>query len=199
MKTTPADPLAGTSWKLASHQGPAGTTVPAAPKASAPLAFADEGIVGGSTGCNQFGGNYTVDSSKLSITLGPMTLMACAEPLVNAQEAALVQLLPQVSGFDQSADKLVLAGPDKVELLTYSAGLSSLEGTLWKATGVNNGTGGVETTALTESLIAVFGMVGYFTSFDGCNDLTGTSAISGDVLTLRNADGATQVVYRFAG
>jgi len=188
----PSGGLAGTAWNLASYQGPDTTTVPAAPKANATLAFDTAGGLSGSTGCNQFGGTYAVDGPKLSITLGPMTMMACAEPLITAQEAAVVKLLPQVTGFATAADQLTLTGSDGAVLLTYSAGLTDLEGTAWKAIGMNNGRGGVETNALTESLTATFGAAGAFTGFGGCNQLGGTYETSGtDGLTITVIDKTT--------
>src|SRR6478672_7888201 len=76
--------LAGTSWALSSYQGPDGNAgVPAVPDANAPLAFTTDGTVNGSTGCNQFSGSYTESGNSLSIELGPMTQIACANPLVN--------------------------------------------------------------------------------------------------------------------
>jgi heat shock protein HslJ len=107
--TTPAataDPLAGTAWKLESYEVPPSPTVHAAPGAIATLVFDTAGALGGSTGCNQFGGTYTIDGSRLSIGLGPMTQMACAAPEVNTQEAALVKLLAQVTGFAITGDRL---------------------------------------------------------------------------------------------
>jgi heat shock protein HslJ len=139
-----------------------------------------------------------------------------------------------------TADTLTLTGTGSTTLLTYSAGLAGLEGTSWTATGINNGAGGVENTALTEHVTASFGPDGAFRGFGGCNDLSGTYAttganeirltgltgtrtsctadvdtlenayvaalgrttkyeISGDTLTLRDADGAIQATYRLAG
>lgn len=177
--TAAADTLSGTAWTLASYQGPAGKAVPAAPKANATLAFDANGGLGGSTGCNQFRGTYTLDAQALAIQLGPMTQMACPGAVLTAQETAVVQLLPQVNGFSATADTLTLTGAGGAELLTYAAGLTGLEGTSWTATGVNNGTGGVETTALIESLTATFAADGAFSGFGGCNTVSGTYQTSG--------------------
>lgn len=46
-------------------------------------------------------------------------------------------------------------------------------------TGVNNGSGGVETTAGTEQLTADRGPDGAFTAFGGCNRLSGAYQVSG--------------------
>jgi len=180
--TTPGGALAGSSWNLVSYKGMA-TTMPAA--AAATLAFGVDGSLTGSTGCNQFGGTYSVDGQQLTLTLGPITQRACADPLQQAQEVALIRLFPQVSRFSSTADQLLLVDPGDQTLLTYTAGLSGLENTAWNVTGVNNGRGGVETTALTANLIAGFGPGGVFSGQGGCNNMTGTYQTSGpDGLTI---------------
>lgn len=191
--TTAAAGLAGTSWNLRSYQGPAGAVVPAAPGSTATLVFRDGGVLNGSTGCNQFGGTYVVTGGQLSVALGPMTQMACVSPVLQAQETAVVQLLPQVTGFRSADGTLTLTGTGDASLLTYGAGLAGLEGTSWKATGVNNGRGAVEGTALTDNLTAVFGTGGAFTGFGGCNDLSGSYTTSGgDGLTITGLAGTTK-------
>lgn len=176
--TAPAG-LPGTSWVLTGFAGPGSTAVPAAPGSSAPLDFRAAGVLNGSTGCNQFSGTYTADGAKLAITLGPMTQMACAGPLLSAQETAVTQLLPKVASFTATATELTLLGADGATMLTYKAGLNGLEGTSWKVTGLNNGRGGVESSAATQALTATFGANGAFSGFGGCNQLSGTWATSG--------------------
>lgn len=66
--------LAGPEWQLASLSGesvPAGVTITAT--------FAEK-EVGGSSGCNSYGGPYTLNGNQIEI--GPLaaTLMACDEP-----------------------------------------------------------------------------------------------------------------------
>jgi len=182
--TTPAG-LSGTSWQLVSYQGTPNVTVPAAPAATATLAFGAGGALTGSTGCNQFGGTYTADATNLTITLGPMTLMGCTSPVLTAQQTALTQLLPKVTGYAATAEQLTLTGADKAVLLTYEPGLAGLEGTAWKVTGVNNGNAAVVGTAATEALTLSFGTGGALTGFTGCNDLTGNyTTTAPDQLTL---------------
>jgi len=191
--TGAAGGLAGTSWTLQSYQGAARAAVPAAPGSTATLVFRDGGVLNGSTGCNQFGGTYVLTGGQLSVELGPMTQMACVSPVLQAQEAAVIQLLPQVTGFRSADGTLTLTGIGDATLLTYAAGLAGLEGTSWKATGVNNGVGGLEGTALTDNLTAAFGAGGAFTGFGGCNDLSGSYATSGsDGLTITGLAATTK-------
>jgi heat shock protein HslJ len=181
--TGPATGLAGTSWVLASYQGAGGGQTPAAAGTVATLAFAAGGRLSGSTGCNQFSGTYTTTGTALTITLGPMTRMACGADLT-AQEAALTRILPEVTGFRGPPTALALTGKGDGVLATYMPGLASLEGTSWTVTGVNNGRGGVESTALTENLSATFGPDGAFTGV-ACNNVAGTYQVTGtDGLTI---------------
>ena len=95
------------------------------------------------------------------------------------QESSLLQLLAQVARYTVSADRLSLQGADGATLLTHTAGPTGLTRTSWSVTGVNNGSGGVETTAGTEQLPADFGPEGAFTAFGGCNNLSDTYQVSG--------------------
>lgn len=108
---------------------------------------------------------------------GPMTLKACQDP-VAGQEAAVVAALPEVASFT-SGTSLVLLDADGATLLTYAPGMSTLAGTSWHATGINNGTGGVVNQAGTEEVTATFGADGTFTGSGGCNTCKSTYTTTG--------------------
>ena len=171
--------LTGTAWILGSFRGAGGATTPAAPGATADLAFEAGGALVGSSGCNRFTGTYVATATSLTVTPGPTTLIACTSAALTAQEATLFQLLPQVKGYTRSSDRLTLTGAGGTTLVTYTAGLSGLPGTSWSASGVNNGNGGVESTAATELLTASFGSDGAFSGFGGCNTFSGTYRTTG--------------------
>jgi len=176
--------LAGSAWVLATFDQD-GTSTTAAAGATSTLAFLDATNLAGSTGCNSFTGTYTADGGKLTIALGAVTQMACADPAVEAQEKAILAGMPNVQTYAEDSSGLTLKGADDKTLFTYTAGLASLEGTAWKATGVNNGKDAVVSAAGTEKLTAMFGPGGQFSGFGGCNQLTGTYTTSGkDGLTI---------------
>jgi heat shock protein HslJ len=231
----PAD-LAGTKWVLSSYVAN-DEDVDAA--AVAALDFgADDSTVNGTTGCNNFGGTYTQDGSKLTIALGPMTRVACADDATTAQEQAIVDGLPRVVSFTETG-QLALLDDKGAAVLIYDANAAGLEGTSWNATGVNNGSGGVQSTALTATISAAFAPAGALSGFAGCNQYNAgyatsgsdgltisnvvttrkacaddamtlesqytaalakvtTYSISGNTLTLRDADGAAQVTFTAA-
>lgn len=173
-----ATDLSGTSWNLESYtdadggQSPADTT-----GATAALTFSTDGSFAGSTGCNRIAGTYTQDGSALTMASGPMTLMAC-QGGVAAQEAAIVAALPLVASF--SADgSLVLQDADGGALLTYAPGLSSLAGTSWQATGINNGKEAVVSQAGTEAVTLSFGDDGTVSGSGGCNSYSGEYTTDG--------------------
>ncbi len=180
--TAAAISLVGTSWTLASYAEKNGTQVPAVP-AAATLSFGADGVLAGSTGCNRIAGTYVQADANLTIELGPMTKMACP-PDVTAQENAVVANLARVASFT-SGSSLVLATADGATLLTYSPGLTSLAGTSWQATGINNGKEAVVGTSATAGVTAIFGEDGQLTGSGGCNSYSGTYTTAGtDQITI---------------
>lgn len=98
--------LPGTSWVLVELDD-AEPVADAAPT----IAFAEDGTVSGSTGCNTFTGSVTIDGTSLEF--GPLatTRMACADPAVNEQEQAFLLALESVTSYTIDQDgRLVLEG-----------------------------------------------------------------------------------------
>jgi putative lipoprotein len=98
--------LPGTSWALIELDG-AEPVADAAPT----LAFAEDGTVSGSTGCNTFTGSVTIDGTSLEF--GPLatTRMACADPAVSDQEQAFLLAVEGVTSYTIDEDgRLVLEG-----------------------------------------------------------------------------------------
>lgn len=164
--------LAGTRWVLAGTvAADTGELTPAA--AVATLDFDRDGsALSGSTGCNRFRGSFEQRGSALTITLGPMTLMACIDEAVDAQERALLRLLPGVAAF-ALADTLTLRDETGQTVLVYGPGIDSLGGTSWVATGVNDGAHAVVSDALTDTVTAEFGDDGRVSGSTGCNRYRG--------------------------
>src|SRR5262249_42273157 len=128
--------LAGSAWTMTSYADTSGTMVAAAQ--SAALSFGANGALSGSTGCNSFRGTYTSTGSSLTLTLGPMTQMACVDAAATAQETAVVQQLPEVASYTTGGDGLTLSASDGSPLFVYAAANTNLPGTSWQVTGVNN-------------------------------------------------------------
>lgn len=177
--TAEAAPLAGSSWSLATYTSDGGASTPAvAGSDGAPLTFAPDGTLAGSTGCNRFTGTYEQDGSSLSITLGGVTQMACQGDLA-VQETAVLAALPQVASFD-AADGLLLTSDKGDVLLTYTAGITDLAGTTWQATGINNGAEAVVSDDTTSGVTISFGDDGTVSGSGGCNTFTGSYSTTDD-------------------
>jgi putative lipoprotein len=104
--------LPGTSWTLVDLDG-------AEPVAETPpsITFTDEGSVLGSTGCNTFNGEVTIDGSELSF--GPLatTRMACVDPVASEQEQSFLVAMESVTGYTiDNEGRLVLAGGGSLTL-----------------------------------------------------------------------------------
>jgi heat shock protein HslJ len=176
--------LAGTKWVLSSYVA---NDEDVAAVATAALDFAADGsTLSGTTGCNSVGGTYKQAGSKLTIALGPMTLVACTDKPTTAQEQAIVAGLPTVASFTSTGQLALLDAKGKAVLI-YDANTAGLEGTSWTASGVNNGSGGVQATTLTATITAAFAPAGALSGFSGCNQYNATYKTSGsDGLTVSN-------------
>ena len=192
--TSPPTTAAGMTivgaWELGSYTGPDGS-VPAVPGAT--MAFAPDGTFSGNTGCNVLNGTYTSSGSSLTIVTGPMTMRACADPAVDAQEQALVTGLPNVASYAVTAGELTLADGSNSPLFVFRAGATGLEGTSWKVTGVNNGRGAVEGSSLTEALTLEFAAGGTLSGSNGCNTFSGSYTTTGTTIAI-SPDLATTLI-----
>ena len=180
--------LAGSAWKLATLNGqPALTTV------SATLAFGQQGTVAGNDGCNMFSGTYKIDGSKLTITLGPSTMMACADAVMK-QATAFTMALGKTASFSESAGKLTLKDASGKELATFTTWQpAALSGTPWQATGINNGKGGVSSTATTGMATALFGTDMKLSGNTGCNTYNTTYKTTGNTITIATPMATTRM------
>jgi heat shock protein HslJ len=107
------DPLDGTSWVLVGYGLAAvlpGTEI---------TATFEDGQVGGSSGCNTYGGSYEVKGETISVTEIFMTEMACLDPEgVMEQEQTYLEYLSGVTTFRVSEGQLQMTRPDG-ETLTF--------------------------------------------------------------------------------
>lgn len=82
------------------------------------ISVTGEGNIAGTSGCNGYGGNFTIDGEG-KITIGPLvgTMMACAEPLMK-QEHAFLQALSSVNRFRIDETGALLLMVDDRAILT---------------------------------------------------------------------------------
>ena len=99
--------LAGTNWRLVSLGPPAaetdivaGTTVTAN--------FGEDGRIGGSTGCNSYGGTYEVRGDTITIGRLVSTRRACLDQNANEQERGFLAALEAANRFRLSSNRLTV-------------------------------------------------------------------------------------------
>lgn len=106
--------LADTTWKLFAID----KRKPVEAPNEITLTFSD-GQVSGNSGCNSFGGSYSVNGDKIQFSQLASTMMACMEPEgIMEQEQVILQYLNQVQTYRFEDGKLVLVVSDQ-ETLTY--------------------------------------------------------------------------------
>lgn len=189
----PADspPLAGTAWVLSSL---AGRSV------SGPAATArfEGGRVQGTDGCNRYSSAFSAKDGAIGIgPQGAATQMACS-PEVMKQADAFAASLADARSYRISAGQLQLNGPDGVVLAEFAAQAQLLAGSTWRATGINNGKGGVESLVADSSVTMDFAADGKVSGTGGCNRYTAGYQAEGGTLKFTPA-AATRMMCPMPG
>jgi putative lipoprotein len=119
--TTPPEEnsLAGSSWQLVSF-GPVGATTPVVRETPITLEFGEDGQAGGHSGCNSYGGTYTVQNDSLEFGEITSTLIACADPSVTEQEQQYLQALDTASRFSIENDTLTIWYENEGSVLNFT-------------------------------------------------------------------------------
>jgi len=174
----PAPPLEQTAWTLASI---AGVTLPAAAR---PTLQFEDGRAAGSDGCNRYGTSFKAAGGTLE--LGPQRMssqMACPPP---EQQVALAfnRVLDTVRGYRIEAGSLLLLNAGGATLATLAAQPSTLAGTAWSVTGVNNGKQAVVGIITGTELTLQFGADGKLQGSGGCNRFNGSFSEQGRSLRI---------------
>jgi heat shock protein HslJ len=89
------------------------------PDSTINIAFADE-QVSGFSGCNRYGGTYTVKGSALDFAELAVTAMACFKEGVMGQEQAYTGALSDVAKFRLDSDRLELLDESGAVILVYA-------------------------------------------------------------------------------
>ena len=97
--------LAGTEWQLASL-GPPGSEADIVAGTTPSIKFGEDGRVGGSTGCNNYGGTYEVRGDTISIGRLVSTRRACLDQNANEQERLFLAALEAANRFRLSSNRL---------------------------------------------------------------------------------------------
>ena len=181
------EPLHGletSDWRLGRYLDAAGQMVAVLADTTVTASFMD-GKLSGGAGCNRYFGSYTTGTDN-QLSFSPnigATMMACAPPIA-AQERQYLGRLPVVVAFQLEDGSLQLLDKDHQVVLEYSAVTPlTLEDTQWQAAGINNGRGGVASSATTELATARF-QDGKVSGHAGCNSFNASYEITGDQITI---------------
>jgi heat shock protein HslJ len=102
--------LIGT-WKVTSYRiSDVQSSVVAGTEAH--LTFNEDGTVAGTSGCNEFGGSYTVEGDQITFKDVVSTLKLCDSPLME-QEEAMQQVLVDTATYEVVDNMLVISNNDR--------------------------------------------------------------------------------------
>ena len=176
--------LEDTRWQLSEYLNESGNLQPVIPDTVIDARFA-AGKVSGSAGCNRYFGGYTSGQKNQLVFDGRMgsTQMACVQPIANQERRYLV-LLSGVNSREIRGDMLLLLDNEGQLVLKFRAESPlTLENTSWQASGINNGRGGVVSSATTTRVIAMFAD-GKVSGSAGCNNYSASYEISDSQITI---------------
>ena len=178
--TSPSAPPTGTTLEGPTWVLTAG--IPGAPRSGRgviDITF-ENGHASGSSGCNSYGGSYTVAGSSLKF--GPLTstMMACADSSIMSREAAYVAALDKVDAYAISGTTLTLSGPSVNLVYSHQAAPASLPlvGSHWMLNTLFSGT--TASTVIGTPPDATFATDGSVSGSDGCNRYHATYVAGAD-------------------
>lgn len=91
------------------------------------LRLGSDGNAGGSAGCNQYGGAYTIQGDQISFGEMVSTLMACEDAAVMEQESQYLQALSKARTYMVSNDKLTIEYDSGDSVLIFVKASASTE------------------------------------------------------------------------
>jgi heat shock protein HslJ len=118
VESAPDNPLAGTQWQLEIYTiDQVETVLPEQPVVS--LDFEASGQYAGFSGCNTYGGTYTVNGNQIALTEPKTTKKSC-DPTINQLEATYWSLLPAFTTYQITPEgKLILTEATGETIFTY--------------------------------------------------------------------------------
>ena len=97
--------------------------------------FSEEGLLSGTTGCNQYTTSYVAEDGRMEIQMAASTLRACTFGM--EQEAAYLQALTQAESYSISGATLEITNGGGQGVLRFTSRNMPLENTLWTLVAMN--------------------------------------------------------------
>ena len=182
--------LTGVSWSLDTYLADNGTLIPALPKSEVTARFDDDGKVVGSAGCNQYGSDYHLDGTVLSISPPISTKMYCSEPEgLMEQEARFLELLASAAECQIENNRLEIIDASGAPVLTFVKGIPiDLAGTSWTLTSLIDEGGSMTPIVTGTTVTAIFDADGIRVSgLAGCNHYSADYTRNGADITIKSA------------
>lgn len=113
--------LTGTNWTLTYYTDERGTMVPVTNGTDVTIRLGLENgtILGGHSGCNWYSYNYTINNSRLTLTNGIVTQIACTAPGVMQVESVYMHDLENSTAITFRSDHLYLYDTADKPLLIF--------------------------------------------------------------------------------
>jgi heat shock protein HslJ len=119
VESAPDNPLAGTQWQLEIYTINEVPTPLTEQQPVVSLDFEPSGQYAGFSGCNTYGGTYTVNGSQIALTEPKKTKKSC-DPTINQLEATYLSLLPTFTTYQVTPEgKLILTDATGETIFTY--------------------------------------------------------------------------------
>jgi heat shock protein HslJ len=170
-------PLVGV-WDLTSYNNGKGGIETVIVGTTITADFRADWTVSGTAGCNQYSAGYaTTASNGITITQPTMTLMACANNVMQ-QETQYLSLMQKATKFEISGDQLTLFDSYGTKLLIYNKHIPVPLTGPWNLFSYNNGKGAIQSVMIGSTTNAVFGSNGKLSGTGGCNQYSADYTIS---------------------
>ncbi|MBL8165028.1 MAG: META domain-containing protein [Anaerolineae bacterium] len=156
-----SEDLTGVQWRLVSIDG-----VPAQIATTITLSLDANGQAGGNSGCNFYGGSYTLTDGAFSLSDIASTMMACLDNAIMDQETAYLAALQTATQIEHNGDTLTITYDNgkQLQFVTYDP----LLGTQWQLSAIG-GTPVIQDTTITLEFRYGQQVVGS----GGCNSYSG--------------------------
>lgn len=171
--------IESTAWELAEILNVSGEMVPPVHMSLTYFKLSD-GKVSGNAGANNFSGSYELDGSKIKF-LPMASNMMMGTPELMAQEGQFMKGLGETVDYQIVGEELQLRNADGKVIIKMKPRIEpTLASNVWKATGVNNGKGGVQSLVAKTEITIEFNDEGQVSGSAGCNTFTGGYEVEDD-------------------
>lgn len=167
-----------TVWEMTTYLSVSGTMDPKVHNSMVYMEVED-GKLSGNAGANNFFGGIEMDDSSIRISTTGSTMMM-GTPELMAQEGQFLKLLQLSKSYQITDGELYMMDAEGKTVLIFIPRVEpGLTSTVWKATGVNNGKGGVTSLLQGSKITAEFTAEGRVSGTAGCNSYSGGYELEG--------------------